>query len=344
MGKKLWPLLCCVLIAVQACQPRPTLGPPKDSAGKSAPLYANATRLKVGETDQQALVTDLFGADSLLYSSVTDVSWTRDAGSKVQDSLDRLLPDSNWRVETDWTSLGSAQTLSIWRNGDVRLQVLIIDNLDSSTLSDLRKRYGFSGPEAGSTLIVSHVWDISKPLPSATPTDTPVPSATPVPTQTPLPTQTPVPTSTPTIPPDTAPGTSLKPGDVWSQAGMEMRLKSPSFVSNCSSYPTLVGFELTIINHSGSDLVTGISGLDFAVSDDQGQSYAEVWWDKGSSTEYCYGHRLESLQIDAMTAGQRIDLAFRVYGTRSDRASKYIFTVLKAGRITNAVWVIDIPR
>lgn len=342
MGKRLWLSLCCLLIALQACQPRPTLSPPKGSTGQSAPLYGNASRLQVGEADQQALVADVFGAESLLYSSVTDVSWTRDSGSKVQDSLDRLLPDSDWRVETDWISVGASETASTWRNGDIHLEVLIIDNLDSSTLSELHKRYGLSGPQAASTLIVSHLWDTSKPLPSATPTDTPVPSSTPLPTQTPLPTLTPVPSPTPTVPPDTVPGTSLKPGDVWYQGGMEMRLKSPSFVSTC--YKSLVSFELTIINDTGGELVTGIAGLDFVVSDDQGRSYPDVWWYEGAATDSCYGNAIAGLKIDAMAPGQRKDLAVRVTGTRSLSVSKYILTVYKAGRITNAVWVIDVPR
>lgn len=218
---------------------------------------------------------------------------------------------------------------SNWRNGDLRTIIIIIDNLDSEQINDLNRRYGVSGLDPSNTLIVTHLWDTSNLLPTPTPTETPIPPPTAVPT------------STSTAQPDTQPGTILKPGDIWYQGGMEIRLKNPTFVPGCNG---ILGFEFTIINNTGGEIVTNISGLDFAISDNAGQSYSDVWIREGSASESCYGNRLNRMEIRSMTAGQRIDIAVRVLGKPAQNVSQFTLTIYQAGRIHNAAWVIEVPK
>ena len=59
---------------------------------------------------------------------------------------------------------------SEWKNGDLYLEILILDNLSSDDISMLNKKYGISGPQPGGTLILSHAINISQPLPDTTAT------------------------------------------------------------------------------------------------------------------------------------------------------------------------------
>lgn len=122
---------------------------------------------------------------------------------------------------------------------------------------------------------------------------------------------------------------------------MEIRLKNPTFVPGCNG---ILGFEFTIINNTGGEIVTNISGLDFAISDNAGQSYSDVWIREGSASESCYGNRLNRMEIRSMTAGQRIDIAVRVLGKPAQNVSQFTLTIYQAGRIRNAAWVIEVPK
>lgn len=337
-----------ILLASCTGAGQPVLKPPAGSSGNKVPLYPNSHKLEVNDPDKVNLIKDVLSPSPklLAYSSTTDISWTEDTGTKVQEKFDELLPDANWRIESDWVSHDKYYG-SGWRNGDLYLLVVYSDNLNSEQINDLKRRYGISGPQPGSTLIISHLWDSTQPLPTATPTETPIPPPTSPPSPTPVPTSTftPQPTSTPapipTAPPDTPPGTTLTPGDVWYQGGMEMRIKNSSFVPGCNG---LLGFEMTIVNNTGGELVANISGLDISISDDQGQTYPEVWWSSGTSTEVCYRNHLNALKFRSMAPGQRLDLAMRVIGNLPQNVSRFTVTVYQAGRIQNAVWVIEVPR
>jgi len=168
-----------LIAASLACLGGPSLSPPKESSGKDVPLYRQGTQIPAGDTDKAALVGDLIGPGTLRYFSTTDIRVTADAAATVGETLDSALPDSGWRLETDWSSIGQSSTTSTWRNGDLRATVILLDNLDSGQISDLRKRYGLSGLEPGNTLVVTHVWDPSRPIPTATPTAVTTPTATP---------------------------------------------------------------------------------------------------------------------------------------------------------------------
>ena len=217
-----WLVLAVLAVFIASCGAgsRSSLSLPEGSSGDKVPLYPDARRITVNETDRIALIGGVLGTESLRYDSNTDISWTEDTGTKVQEQLDELLPDANYRIESDWSGFDPIRTSS-WRNGDIQLAVFYIDNLNSEQIGDLRRRYGISGLQPGSTLIVTHVWDTTQPLPTATPTATPTPLPTSTPTATftstptPLPTATPTPTPTPTLTPTPTP-TPL-PGSVLTE-------------------------------------------------------------------------------------------------------------------------------
>jgi hypothetical protein len=191
---------------------------PEGSRGDRVPLYPDAQRVTVSEKDMNVLLDDLLGGESLRYRSSTNISWTQDTGTKVQKHFDEMLPQANYRLESDWVGISQFRA-SGWRNGDVYVLVLYVDNLDSEQINDLSRLYGISGLQPGSSLIVTHVWDVMQPLPTATPTSTstPPPTSTPAPTltftPTPLPTTTPTSTSTPTQTP--TPTVTPLPGSLF---------------------------------------------------------------------------------------------------------------------------------
>jgi len=197
-------------------------------------------------------------------------------------------------------------------------------------------------------------------------TATPEPATfTPTSTDTPLPTDTftpkpptnapaPRPTSPPALPtnasslltqpstsPDTLAGTILRPGEVWYQGNMEMRLRNVSFIPGCGG---ILGFEMSIANNTGGQLVVNISGSDFSVFDNAGRRYDNVWWNYGRSSDGCYSNGLNRLNITAMTSGERLDLAFRVLGNPDRNVLTYRMVVYQAGRIQEAAWEIEVPR
>ncbi len=140
----------------------PGLKPPNGDSDKKVPLYRDGQKLEIDEKDITALIGDMFGPDYLLYNANTDVSHTQDTGIKVREQLDDLLPEANWRLESDWYALGQFYA-STWRYGDLHVLVAYLDNLDSEQISNLKRRYGVAGPEPGSTLIVAHIWDMTQP-------------------------------------------------------------------------------------------------------------------------------------------------------------------------------------
>ena len=184
-------------ISLFACQLPTGLESITGSSGK-IPSYPNAQNLALSETDRVAFISAVFGSRYLLYSSTTSISWVSDTGSKVRQQFDKLLSDSNWRVESDWYR-SDQYYVSLWRKGDLRVLLAYLDNLNTGQISDLKRQYGISVPEPGSTLIVTHLWDTTQLLPSPTPTNTatPLPTFTSLPTSTQLPTFTQPPTFTP---------------------------------------------------------------------------------------------------------------------------------------------------
>lgn len=145
------------------------LKPPEGSSSERIPLYSQAETISLDEADRSSFIVDILGREYILYASSTDISWTEDIGDKVKQNLDESLPDDKWRLTDDWYELGQ-YSFSRWKKGDLELNVVVFDNLDSSLTNDLKRGYGISGPVPGSTLIVIHVIDTTQPLPDLTAT------------------------------------------------------------------------------------------------------------------------------------------------------------------------------
>jgi len=134
------------------------------------PSYPHAKSVDISEDDLTTFTTDILGRESILYQSATRVFWVTDTGENVAATFDQKLPDAQWRVEDDWSGIASFFGSS-WRKGDLKLWIVVFDNLDSGFISDLNKEYGLTGPEPGSTLVVLHLTDTSQPLPDYTATE-----------------------------------------------------------------------------------------------------------------------------------------------------------------------------
>lgn len=133
--------------------------------------YRGLRALSVSEDDTVAFVNDELGVQYLLHEATTQLFWTPDVGSKVQQEYDLLMPKNSWRLELDWT-YGGRMVYSTWRYGDNVALVAYLDNLTSTQLNDLNRLYGISDAKSGSTLVITRVWDPTKfttaPLPGWT--------------------------------------------------------------------------------------------------------------------------------------------------------------------------------
>ena len=192
---------------------------------------------------------------------------------------------------------------------------------------------------AGVILVLSLLTCGSKPMhgfesgpgtPSFTVTQQRAPAPSPTPTVTPA----------PTVPPDTKPGKTLEPGQVWRQGGIHMRLQNPSFDPGCDG---TLGFEATIVNQTGTNLVADLTTQNLEVSDSRGRSYRTIWVAKGASSHRCYAKKLGDLSLPAIEAGQGITLAVRVIGSYTPEPSYFLVTVRDIGEIQEAKWRIEEP-
>ena len=142
-----------LLIAIASCSSQPSLKPPDDSSGNAIPLYPNAQTLTISQEDSESLISDLLGSEFLRYSSNTRISLTEDTAGQVQEKLDKLIPDAKWRLESDWFNFDRSVKVSIWRSGDLRASIILIDNLNSEQINNFTRYYGLSGLKSGATLI-----------------------------------------------------------------------------------------------------------------------------------------------------------------------------------------------
>jgi len=176
-----------------------------------------------------------------------------------------------------------------------------------------------------------------------------VPEPTNIPTLVPpSPEPTSIPTLIPptlTIPPSNTPlGSRLKPGDTWIQDNFEVTLRNPTFLPGCGG---ALSFEMSFVNNTGRELVISTQIGDqehFSVKDDTGQSYTDIWWQAGKNGGDCYRTSIGGLNFQAMSAGQVIDLTFRVIGSLPQRSKQITVTINRVSKINSATWVIDIPR
>lgn len=97
---------------------------------------------------------------------------------------------------------------------------------------------------------------------------------------------------------------------------------------------------MILANTSESD----ISGFTLSIIDDKGNSYTDIWWDEGQSSQTCYPYMLNSKDIPTLNAGQNLDLAFRVLGNLIPTASKLYANLNIGGKIVeDAEWEIVKP-
>jgi hypothetical protein len=131
------------------------------------PTYPGAKTVKVSTDDLEFLVEDVLaeglGYDEVLdYRNKTSLTYSTDSGSRVQDKLDDLLSKKKYRILDDWSEYGTIT--SEWRKGTLHVAVMIIDDLDRDAVKELGKRYGITGVDSGSTLILIHGWDTGERL------------------------------------------------------------------------------------------------------------------------------------------------------------------------------------
>lgn len=138
----------------------------------------------------------------------------------------------------------------------------------------------------------------------------------------------------------TSPGTNTPPdsilavGQTWYQDGMEARIDTFNFAPDCSSDRIIATFELTIINTTNQTLVTNLTHNDFKLLDTANQTYL--------LSERC----ITALYVDepSMAPGERFVIMLSIRGEVPDGVDQLFFTLSRAGRISNAKWVIDVPR
>jgi len=261
-----------LLIAVWACSVpsivEQQLSSSESSLNHDIPVYSDTNRVSLSDDDSYALVSELLGSSYLAYQYDSDIYWTEDKGSDVQDELDSELPDADWRLETDWSTFDT-RTMSEWRKGDLQAYILILDNLNSDQISELSRRYGVSDLEPGSTLVITHVWNPEEEIPTATSTRTPIPSDTPTSTNTPTSTVTftPSATFTATVTPTNTLTPTPLPG-AWSPIGLsEDAVTNILVVNNSLWYASTYGlrhgiFKSTDQGISWQAINNGLGSLD----------------------------------------------------------------------------------
>lgn len=172
------------------------------------------------------------------------------------------------------------------------------------------------------------------------------------------------PESTPTpsgIKPDTSvppaePGSVLKPGETWSQGGMEMKVSEVSFKPGCDK--AFVQFDISIANRSGADLETDIVGGNFYVTVDN-KPYANFSWNKNlaiinkctttsnsfytSNLNYQNRYLMTSnvLSIPELKSEQKEEYYLVFWDNIYDLNQEIVFHVKEAGNIKNAKWRLN---
>jgi hypothetical protein len=142
-----------------------TLSTPEPTSGidDNIPLFPTGKRISVNNSDSSKFVTNLLGSNYLLFRSHTDFYWTETIANDVMKDLNMRLPEAKWQLTTDWDHR-NALILSTWQKGDLKLSILLLDDLDKVSIESLSKNYGISGPVVGSTLLVMNIIDRAAPL------------------------------------------------------------------------------------------------------------------------------------------------------------------------------------
>ena len=148
------------------------------------------------------------------------------------------------------------------------------------------------------------------------------------------------------------PGSILKPGETWSQGGMEMKVSEVSFKPGCDK--AFVQFDISIANKSGADLATNIVGADFYVTVD-GKSYSNFSWTtnlaarsnckitNSSNTNLKNNLLIQSryFSIPALKSEQKVEYYLLFWENIYDLKQEIVFHVKEAGNIKSAKWRLN---
>jgi len=135
-----------------------------------SPTYDGAKKINMLDEDKEAyLNSGILDFKATLFNHSEDFMWTKDEILDAQKNLDKTLPADKWRLVTDWQG-DQNNKRSEWKNGDIGLIVILSGNLDGTQISNLERRYGMTGIEAGATLVLMYTYDHNKPQPDRTAT------------------------------------------------------------------------------------------------------------------------------------------------------------------------------
>ena len=134
---------------------------------------------------------------------------------------------------------------------------------------------------------------------------------------------------------DTPPQSVLGPEDIWWQAEYGVQVKSVSFDPGCDG---IFGFELILYFPPGTS--TRFDDEYFVIKDDLGNTYSNIWWNEGPSSQNCYmGDYLDDTIEGAGVTG----FAGRILGEFPAGVDFLTIELAEFGQVRNAQWRIDLP-
>jgi hypothetical protein len=147
-----------LLLALLACN-----APSLSLFGPKPPSYPDATALEVDEVDLQAGLAEaeLPLAGTWLFQSSTSVVWVDEDAEDTLDLIEDTWQEAGWDDQT--LGQGSNEFVTFWHKDDQWGFTIPVPEIDESTVEQLDD-FGIKDAPEGKTVIVSHVWDTSKPL------------------------------------------------------------------------------------------------------------------------------------------------------------------------------------
>lgn len=134
-----------------------------DLMDKNMPLFPEGQKIEVSEKNRLRFIKNILAADISYSQSGTAFYWTSITANDAIPVLNRRLADGDWNLVTDWGyQNGLLYMLSVWEKEDLKLSILLWNDLDSVGIAGLSKNYGISGPVPGSTMLVMHIVNLAE--------------------------------------------------------------------------------------------------------------------------------------------------------------------------------------
>lgn len=124
------------------------------------PRYSSSTRIEIEDDDLADLLYD-YTSWPLPFASDVQLYWTEDDGDDVEDELDDRLKDADWDDEEDWSDRGN-RIDSVWEKEDVRVEYIILPEIDDDTVDSLDDDYDIV-VEEDATVVIAIGWDMTRP-------------------------------------------------------------------------------------------------------------------------------------------------------------------------------------